>query len=407
MKRRIIFSFFLTVYFAFGAAHGLSAQKLQNLPVTAEERENPSFFFQQSTAKNQDQLTDLYDLWLTLDFQLENNQVNEETIQKFLSAIQTVFTKEDLQFSEKVAPQYAIAASNLQNAVLKHDRQEISSCFAIYLYHRNSLTDRTSGTMVFIIISISILSLFVIVLAISFARSQSFLKHSQLVILSAMEGQEKERKRFSHELHDTVAQDLKVIEMQTKQILQFEEVKQNENAKNLINEILQLQKNSILQVRNICYNLTPPDLKNGDIRSAIEHFANTFAEQTGIECNYLVTDEATEIIRSWQQTHSLHIFRIVQEALNNASKHAKPSECSVTLRYDSISNKLILLICDDGQGFDYKKERSAISLKNSQKEHFGVTNMEERAKSLNASFDIKSDSEIGTEIKVTIPGVQN
>lgn len=111
-----------------------------------------------------------------------------------------------------------------------------------------------------------------------------------------------------------------------------------------------------------------------------------------LECKFFA--EQNVPFENLKNDEKLHLFRIIQEALNNAQKHAKAEECSVIFRFtDGI---LTLLVCDDGTGFD--AENFSISKSDDENgTHLGLRGMKARAELLGGKLRIKSN-ETGTEI---------
>ena len=99
---------------------------------------------------------------------------------------------------------------------------------------------------------------------------------------------------------------------------------------------------------------------------------------------------------------TINIFRIIQEALNNIEKHAKASIVSIIITIIQNNNQKMLkvYITDNGTGFNSEKLLKATAL---QYGHFGISNMRNRAKDINASLSISSEINSGTEIKLEVP----
>lgn len=93
----------------------------------------------------------------------------------------------------------------------------------------------------------------------------------------------------------------------------------------------------------------------------------------------------------------LHLFRIVQEAINNIEKHAKAK--SVRLQIRLAGDSVVLKIQDDGQGFDSKTLKAGKKARHG----LGLTNMRERALSLGGTYEIESAPDAGTSISVWVP----
>jgi len=214
-----------------------------------------------------------------------------------------------------------------------------------------------------------------------------------------MSGIEKERKRLSHEIHDTVLQDLRFAQMEVESLEQNDREKFEASQKKILDAV----KKSISGLRNTCQNLTPTELKNvkddNTLITAIRNLCARFEEQNNIPCVLSIQNDI--YISEVSLEKSLNIFRILQEALNNIQNHAKANYVSVMLKNgnkagdkDDEKNHLIIYITDDGVGFDVDKAE-----KNN---HFGLKNMKERAKLIDADLTIQSDEDTGTEIKLVL-----
>ena len=227
-----------------------------------------------------------------------------------------------------------------------------------------------------------------------------------------LEAQETERSRISHEIHDTVVQDMRTIRL-TAELLNLNE---EENLQKR-DKIVQLSTNSINQLRNICYNLAPPELmvlnnqKNDNaiqtnailnrsrLISSLITLCNQFETKTKISCPLNFMDNTNFGKITFQDI--INIFRIVQEALTNIEKHAQASHVSVLIRNTGILGKtnVSIFITDDGVGIP----KEMVNFRESGIEHLGLTSMKDRAAKLNGTLTIQSEPGDGTEIKLTFP----
>lgn len=200
-----------------------------------------------------------------------------------------------------------------------------------------------------------------------------------------LSGQESERKRISKELHDTIAQNLKVQKILLLNIK--EKNKEGLNIEEDLTEAFQQAKNNITEIRSICQNLFPPDFENQKLDWIVAELCENVKNNTGITCTYFADPESPFFRMGKEQ--KLNLFRIIQEAVNNAVYH---SECS-NIKIYITKNELI--ISDDGKGFDYEKELST------KINHFGLRSIKERSIILNTTLEIKSD-EKGSNIHLKI-----
>jgi two-component system sensor histidine kinase UhpB len=142
-------------------------------------------------------------------------------------------------------------------------------------------------------------------------------------------------------------------------------------------------------LRQLSHDLHPPMLQQTGLPKALEGYCAEFGDSSGIAIECEADARATELSRG----AALALFRILQEALGNAAKHAKASHVSVRLRrsHDEVS----LVIVDDGVGFDRGRLNASGGL--------GLIMMRERATQLNGKFMLQSAEGEGTTVIVTIP----
>lgn len=201
-------------------------------------------------------------------------------------------------------------------------------------------------------------------------------KQKNLIFTKAvLSGQETERKRISKELHDTIAQNLKVQKIL---LLNIRE-KNNEglDIEEDLSEAFQQSKDNIKEIRSICQNLFPPDFENQKLDWIIAELCENVKNNSGIDCSYFADPESSFF--KMEKEQKLNLFRIIQEAVNNAVNH---SECSAIKIYIT---KNELIISDNGKGFDFEKELAT------KINHFGLRSIKERSIILNTTLEIQSD----------------
>ena len=201
-----------------------------------------------------------------------------------------------------------------------------------------------------------------------------------------MLAQEYERSRIAQELHDTVAQDLLRLSLQT-ELIKKDAV--SEKQSRLCAEVAQGQTELLSRIRSICDDLIPPDFQPIGINykeapvpprlpDALRTLCDTFEKRTGIACNITIHDSANFSFLDVDM--QLHCFRIVQECLANVEKHSKAGEVSVLVRSNA-EGKLLFFVTDNGKGFE-KPDKDFYRVMR-EKGHFGLWNMQERAASMN------------------------
>lgn len=193
-----------------------------------------------------------------------------------------------------------------------------------------------------------------------------------------MQGQEKERMRLAQELHDGLGPLLTTLKLSLQPTHLEEE--QQEKIKKLLDE-------TINEVRAMSYNLMPSVLLDFGVGEAIGNLVAVLQKVTPIRIKYsndmrkgsVLTDEI-----------NIQLYRIAQEALNNAIKYSKATE--IRLSVTEFEHHVSFYISDNGIGFDAKAQHSGT----------GLINLRERTKLLNGSFDIHSDNH-GTSIEIELP----
>jgi signal transduction histidine kinase len=204
-------------------------------------------------------------------------------------------------------------------------------------------------------------------------------------------GQEEERKRLSRELHDGIGQMLTAIKLQVES---FEKSLSGEQkgAKNLT-VLKNLISQTIQETRNVSNNLMPTVLSDFGLVPAVKMLADTHDKDSKIDIIFHTNLSNTRLDKSVE----IGVYRIAQEAVSNALRHAEPNQIIIDLFEKD--NYLHLIVNDDGKGFRIHRSRKEDSKRPSQ----GIHNMNERAALINGKFKISSAPDKGTKVQVSIP----
>lgn len=206
--------------------------------------------------------------------------------------------------------------------------------------------------------------------------------------LKIIEAQEQERKRISREIHDGPAQSLANLLVRSEIIdLAFREG----DIEQALEEIAQVRKNireSLQEVRRIIYDLRPMALDDLGLFPTIKKHISTIAEFHEIEIDLKLLGQEKRL----QANYEVAVFRLVQEALQNAIRHAKATLIKIAI--EVTSEQIRIIIKDDGVGFDITGEHG---------KSFGILGMKERVEILNGTLSIVSKLGEGTRISVAIP----
>lgn len=198
---------------------------------------------------------------------------------------------------------------------------------------------------------------------------------------------EAERKRISQELHDSIGQMLFAIKYNLEA---FEKVNNIETSQ--FTGIKELLNNVNKELRNIISKLRPSLLENYGIMPAIGKLLEIAAESS--KAKFIFKNSVDEI--SLSKEVEINIYRIIQEALNNAVKHSKAKTVSIIAA--KMSKILNIIVEDDGIGFAVKG-----NLRNYENFSYGLAGMLERADAIDANVYIESSPGNGTKITLEIP----
>lgn len=203
-------------------------------------------------------------------------------------------------------------------------------------------------------------------------------------ISALYDGQEFERHRISRELHDGLAQELIAIKMTLENLISRKEIFNNQK----INELKTQVNHSIDELRKISTDLAPSGILEFGFEMAIKNLCNQIQKNTGIQIDFSWFGNFEHI----KQRTKIYLYRIVQEALNNAIKHSEATQIQIQLT--ETAENLVLIIEDNGKGFNYNTNDLGLGK--------GLFNMRERSILLDGTFDVETFPEKGTTIRVKV-----
>ena len=215
----------------------------------------------------------------------------------------------------------------------------------------------------------------------------------QLLSQRLVEIQERERRDLSREFHDRVGQNLTALSLNLA-------ILRRSLVDTIPPELLERLDDSVALVDqtadtldNILADLRPPMLDDYGLRSALQWLARAFQQRFGIDTEVTPGPDPVERMSSDAE---IGLFRIAQEALNNAAKHAKANRIQISLR--TTSQSLMMTVVDDGVGFDVNAAHAP-----STRRGIGMATMHERAQALGGNFAVRSAVGKGTQIVAWIP----
>ncbi|GBC87672.1 Signal transduction histidine-protein kinase/phosphatase DegS [bacterium HR12] len=206
-----------------------------------------------------------------------------------------------------------------------------------------------------------------------------------------MRAQEEERQRVALEIHDGIGQVLTSVALFAADL---DQVVPEEHRDRVV-RVKELIQRAIAESRALVWSLRPPDLERLGLVPAVEHLAENLRGRGDTRIDVL--DETGG--RQVPQDVETVVFRIVQEALNNAVKHAKASTISVIV--GQRDGRLSVVVEDDGRGFDVaeveRRETPELS------EGFGLRGMRERAELVGGTLTLESQPGRGTTVRLEVP----
>jgi signal transduction histidine kinase len=206
-----------------------------------------------------------------------------------------------------------------------------------------------------------------------------------------LEGQEEERKRFARELHDGIGQMLTGLKLHVEKLRKTPFA--DEKQKQCFNDLRSLLQETIQNTREIAFNLMPSVLGDFGLDAALQ----LLSEQTARSSGLVVACETSGAEDRLAAVQEIGLYRIAQEALNNAVKHAEARRIDIELK--RLSDAIILTVRDDGKGFTNKEGKKPVG---NSIIHNGIGNMRTRARLLNGKFEMVSKINKGTRIEVKI-----
>ncbi|KZZ85009.1 sensor histidine kinase [Bacillus sp. SJS] len=214
--------------------------------------------------------------------------------------------------------------------------------------------------------------------------------------LRIIEAQEEERKRVSREIHDGPAQMLANVMMRSELLERIFRDRGTEEGFKEIRNLRQNVRNALYEVRRIIYDLRPMALDDLGLIPTLRKYLHTIEEYNGkTKMLFQSFGEAEE--RRLPPRFEVALFRLAQEAVTNALKHAQAKEISV--KVEVTKEYVNLLIKDDGSGFDFSE------LKEKKNKSFGLVGMKERVELLDGKMDIESKIGGGTTIMIKVPSI--
>ena len=251
--------------------------------------------------------------------------------------------------------------------------------------------------LLYIVISIAIMSIFALGIILFFNVSQKKIQAEALkrqemkltfqkeLLQRTIQTQEEERNRISRELHDDIGSKLNVIHLNLH--LLKSDVDKGKDIRELLDDIDTSLQNSIETTRHISHQLVPPTLRKFGLQSAIEDLQSSINRTGAVKM-------VVENITPWdvkELMSQLHFYRIIQELVQNALKHAKANHLIFT--FEQKEGQLLRTYKDDGIGMPENIDSKGL----------GMSNLYTRVQILNGQWAIDRAHQNGTRITLNLP----
>ena len=200
-----------------------------------------------------------------------------------------------------------------------------------------------------------------------------------------VEAQEEERRSISRELHDEVGQSLGALLVEVGQLSKLVPPEDGV-TQSQITHIKSVAESAVKSIRDIALLLRPPMLDDLGLVPALEWQAREISRRSDME----VEVQSQNVSEDLGDEMKVTVYRLVQEALNNAATHASAKNAKVTALQGP--DKITVEIMDDGDGFDPERKRG-----------MGILGMEERVRRLGGAFTIQSAPGKGATVTAELP----
>jgi signal transduction histidine kinase len=195
-----------------------------------------------------------------------------------------------------------------------------------------------------------------------------------------------ERGRIAREIHDGVAQSIYMLSLNLETAVELA-AKKHEDLPKRLDSLVSLSKSTLLEVRHYIYDLKPYLEGEQSMEHMLENIIREFRTVAGVDTTLETRGEERHVPISVATA----LYRLTQEALANAFKHAGASKVNVGLEF--LPDGLRLTVHDDGRGFNVKESIPG----------HGLTNMRQRAEELEGKYTIESTPGQGTHVSVWLP----
>lgn len=247
-----------------------------------------------------------------------------------------------------------------------------------------ALQIQKNGILLYTTILISILVIVITALLVNAYKKKQAKK---ALFLKTIDTEEKERRRFSQDLHDGLGPLLSSVNLYIFNIMNSVD-KEDENLNKLLERVIELVEIAIDDTRAIANNLTPRIINECGLVSALQIFFGKMNSTGATKINFLYNNTEKRL----NETLEILLYRTILELVNNAVKHSGATAVNIDLMFRE--KEIMLSYFDNGKGFDFNKVISNPA------RGMGLTNIINRVKSINGSCEIDTSPGKGMRVKI-------
>ena len=215
-----------------------------------------------------------------------------------------------------------------------------------------------------------------------FEKKDLEIQYQKELLSSVIITQEEERKRIAQDLHDDISSKLNIVSLNS-HLLTTPNLTETEVVE-ITNNIINLTAKALDNSRKIAHGLLPPVLDKFGLHAGVEELCLEFSSSKAVKVNY----ENKTVFDIIENDKHLHVFRILQELMNNSLRHGKASIISII--FEKKNEKNWCFYTDDGIGFEMKSDEN--------KKGLGMKNIESRIAFLNGKMTLESSINKGISV---------
>lgn len=224
------------------------------------------------------------------------------------------------------------------------------------------------------------------------ARVQATQAGMHNYIAAITQAQEDERARLARELHDQTVQSLIALDYHQQRLKRY--LVDEQASQTLLSELHEMAGRVIDDLRRVIRAMRPIYLEDLGLGPALEMLArDRRLDWPAVQIHFDQRGEPSRL----SLEREMALYRMAQEALNNALRHSQASHIWLAIAYDS--SQVVITVRDDGRGFEAPQRVTDLS----EKRHFGLMGMHERAALVGGHLQIQSTPANGTQVTIRIP----